>query len=92
MYHAMSDDFFPFVVETFVYSKTSPSLMLITSLVCYSLSSDLQRAIGHAMCIDSPTIEDCREALSRDPIIRSLVGVDDNGQCDVSSVPLYRWR
>ena len=58
----------------------------------YSLSSDLQRTIGHAMCIDSPTLDDCREALSRDPIIRSLIGVDDDGQCDVSSVPLFRWR
>lgn len=56
------------------------------------LSSDLQRTIGHAMCIDSPTIEHCREALSRDPIIRSLLGEDSNGQCDASSVPLYRWR
>jgi len=56
------------------------------------LSSDLQRTIGHAMSIDSPTIEDCREALSRDPIIRSLLGVDPDGQCDVSPVPLYRWR
>lgn len=56
------------------------------------LSSDLQRTIGHAMCIDSPTIEDCQEALSRDPIIQSLVGVDSDGHCDVSSIPLYRWR
>lgn len=44
------------------------------------------------MCIDSPTIHDCREALSRDPIIRSLLGADDDGECDVSSIPLYRWR
>ena len=57
------------------------------------LSSDLQRTIGHVVCIDSPTIDDCREALSRDPIIRSLLGTDDkNGECDVSSIPLYRWR
>jgi len=56
------------------------------------LSSDLQRTIGHAMCIDSPTIHHCREALSRDPIIRSLLGVDSDGECDVSSIPLYRWR
>jgi uncharacterized protein YciI len=57
------------------------------------LSSDLQRAVGHAMCIDSPTIEDCREAISRDPIVRSLLGVDpETGKCDVSPVPLYRWR
>jgi len=56
------------------------------------LSSDLQRTIGHAMCIDSPTMEHCREALSRDPIIRSLLGVDLDGQCDVSPVALYRWR
>ena len=44
------------------------------------------------MCIDSPTIDDCREALSRDPIIRFLLGVDSEGKCDVSSIPLYRWR
>jgi uncharacterized protein YciI len=57
------------------------------------LSSDLQRTIGHALCIDSPTIEDCHEALSNDPIIQSLLGVDpDTGKCDTSSVPLYRWR
>eukprot|EP00579_Thalassiosira_antarctica_P013713 CAMPEP_0201944222 /NCGR_PEP_ID=MMETSP0903-20130614/52696_1 /ASSEMBLY_ACC=CAM_ASM_000552 /TAXON_ID=420261 /ORGANISM="Thalassiosira antarctica, Strain CCMP982" /LENGTH=379 /DNA_ID=CAMNT_0048487151 /DNA_START=73 /DNA_END=1209 /DNA_ORIENTATION=- len=56
------------------------------------LSSDLQRTVGHAMCIDSPTIHNCREALSRDPIIRSLLGVDSDGECDVSSIPLYRWR
>ena len=57
------------------------------------LSSDLQRTVGHAMCIDSPTIEDCREALSRDPVVRSLLGVDPaTGVCDASSVPLYRWR
>ena len=37
--------------------------------------------------------EDCCEALSRDPILRSLLGVDpDKGMCDVSPVPLYRWR
>lgn len=57
------------------------------------LSSDLQRTIGHAMCIDSASIEDCQEALSNDPIIQSLLGVDpDTGKCDTSSVPLYRWR
>jgi len=57
------------------------------------LSSDLQRTIGHVMCVDSSTIDDCREALSRDPIIRSLLGTDNkNGECDVSSIPLYRWR
>ena len=65
---------------------------IILQYKTYSLSSDLQRTIGHAMCIDAPTIENCREALSRDPIIQSLIGVDSDGQCDVSSVPLYRWR
>jgi uncharacterized protein YciI len=45
------------------------------------------------MCIDSPTLADCQEALSRDPIIQQLVGVDPKtGICDVSSIPLYRWR
>eukprot|EP00569_Conticribra_weissflogii_P002306 CAMPEP_0171335080 /NCGR_PEP_ID=MMETSP0878-20121228/5096_1 /TAXON_ID=67004 /ORGANISM="Thalassiosira weissflogii, Strain CCMP1336" /LENGTH=361 /DNA_ID=CAMNT_0011836291 /DNA_START=254 /DNA_END=1336 /DNA_ORIENTATION=- len=63
------------------------------------LSSDLQRAIGHVMCIDSPSLADCREALSRDPIIRSLLSDDNDPNSnfnddpiDVSSIPLYRWR
>ncbi|KAL7469683.1 hypothetical protein ACHAXS_009937 [Conticribra weissflogii] len=63
------------------------------------LSSDLQRAIGHVMCIDSPTLAHCREALSRDPIIQSLLSDDNNpnsdfnaNSIDVSSIPLYRWR
>ena len=56
------------------------------------LSSDSLRAIGHVMCIDSPTVDLCREAMSRDPIIRSLLGTDSAGDCDVSSIPLYRWR
>ena len=57
-----------------------------------SLSSDLQRTIGHAMCIDSPTLDHCREALSRDPLVRMVLGADAEGRCDASSVPLYRWR
>jgi uncharacterized protein YciI len=44
------------------------------------------------MCIDAPTLAHCREALSRDPIVRALQGVDADGRCDVSPVPLYRWR
>ena len=70
----------------------SQNITLICKQSIHRLSSDLQRTIGHAMCIDSPTIDDCREALSRDPIIRFLLGVDSDGKCDVSSIPLYRWR
>mmetsp|Transcript_15769 Transcript_15769/g.19227 ORF Transcript_15769/g.19227 Transcript_15769/m.19227 type:complete len:370 (+) Transcript_15769:201-1310(+) len=50
------------------------------------LSSDLKRVIGHAMCIESSTVEYAKDALSNDPIVQHLTGGD------VSNIPLYRWR
>lgn len=44
------------------------------------------RAIGHAMCIESTTIEHAKEALSNDPIVQHLTGGDS------SQIPFYRWR
>lgn len=50
------------------------------------LSSDLKRTVGHAICIESTTIEYAQELLSRDPIVQKLTGGD------ISNIPLYRWR
>lgn len=38
------------------------------------------------MCIESKTLENAQELLSRDPIVQQLTGGD------VSQIPLYRWR
>eukprot|EP00591_Stephanopyxis_turris_P007363 CAMPEP_0195507384 /NCGR_PEP_ID=MMETSP0794_2-20130614/845_1 /TAXON_ID=515487 /ORGANISM="Stephanopyxis turris, Strain CCMP 815" /LENGTH=318 /DNA_ID=CAMNT_0040634045 /DNA_START=322 /DNA_END=1278 /DNA_ORIENTATION=+ len=50
------------------------------------LSTDKQLQIGHAICIDSNTVAQAQELLSREPIIQSLTGGD------IGSIPFYRWR
>lgn len=50
------------------------------------MSSDLKRTVGHAICIESTTIEYAQDLLSRDPIVQKLTGGD------ISNIPLYRWR
>lgn len=90
---ALTEDHVMWARKQNLYSDTFNTESMADVLWSHQLlSSDLKRTIGHAMCIDSPTIEDCREALSRDPIIQSLLGVDSEGQTDVSSIPLFRWR
>ena len=44
------------------------------------------RILGHAMCIESTSLENAKELLSRDPIVQHLTGGD------ISDVPIYRWR
>ena len=90
---ALTEDHVMWARKQNLYNETFNTESMADVLWSHQLlSSDLQRTIGHAMCIDSPTIDDCREALSRDPIIRSLLGAEDDEECDVSSIPLYRWR
>eukprot|EP01083_Nonionella_stella_P291173 990825_1 len=50
------------------------------------LSSDMQRSVGHIMCIESTTLEHAKDLLSRDPIVQGLTGGD------ISNIPLFRWR
>jgi uncharacterized protein YciI len=80
--------------------------MVVVVSFTRSLSSDLQRVIGHAMCLESTALQYVQEALRRDPIIRMLLlgqtanlDNDDNGNeddetspLDISAIPLYRWR
>lgn len=51
-----------------------------------SLSSDLRRVIGHAMCLESSTLGYVKDFLSNDPVIQMLTGGD------LTNIPLYRWR
>ena len=51
-----------------------------------SISSDMQRSVGHIMCIESTTLEHAKDLLSRDPIVQGLTGGD------ISNIPLFRWR
>lgn len=44
------------------------------------------RVLGHAMCIESTSLEHVKELLSRDPIVQLLTGDD------ISAIPIYRWR
>jgi len=52
----------------------------------HSLSSDLKRVIGHAMCLESTALSHVQEVLAKDPIVQMLT----NG--DLTNIPLYRWR
>ena len=59
------------------------------SLFCFSLrslSSDLLRLIGHAVCLESTALHYVQDFLAQEPLSRMLSGGD------VSKIPLYRWR
>ena len=51
-----------------------------------SLSSDLLRLIGHAVCLESTALNHVQNFLAQEPLSRMLSGGD------VSKIPLYRWR
>lgn len=53
----------------------------------HSLASDLQRVIGHAMCMESRELKHVQDFLRKEPIIQMLTG---DGNLD--NIPLYRWR
>jgi len=50
-------------------------LLLITVIACFlSLSSDLRRVIGHAMCLESTQLDHVKSVLAQDPIVQMLTG------------------
>lgn len=59
---------------------------LLWWFLCCSLSSDLRRLIGHAVCLESSALEHVHEFLAEEPLSRMLTGGD------ISKIPLYRWR
>jgi uncharacterized protein YciI len=50
------------------------------------LSSDLRRAVGHALVMESTDISHVKQLLKEEPILKSLTGGN------IDNVPLYRWR
>jgi hypothetical protein len=61
-------------------------LVLFSLISTHSLASDLQRVIGHAMCLESRELKHVQDFLRNEPIIQMLT----NGNLD--HIPLYRWR
>ena len=55
-------------------------------LCLYSLSSDVRRVIGQAMCLESTDIKYVREFMSKEPLMQYISGGD------ASKISLYRWR
>ena len=52
----------------------------------YSLSSDLQRVIGQAICMESTELYHVKEFMAEEPLMKYMSGGD------TSKIPLYRWR
>lgn len=50
------------------------------------LSSDLQRVIGQAMCLESSQLGHVLKFLSAEPLVQFFTGGD------ISNIPIYRWR
>lgn len=50
------------------------------------LSSDLQRVIGQAMCLESSQLGHVLDFLGQEPLVQFFTGGD------LSSIPIYRWR
>ena len=77
-------------VPFFNYAPADAILVSLCFLLCpHSLSSDLQRVIGHAMCLESTALHHVQDVLRRDPIIRMLLG---DSTTDLSEILLFRWR
>ena len=52
----------------------------------FSLASDLQRVVGHALFMESTDIKHVKECLREEPILKSLT------DGEIENVALYRWR
>lgn len=50
------------------------------------LSSDLQRVIGQAMCLESAQLGHVQQFLEKEPLVNFFTGGD------ISEIPIYRWR
>lgn len=69
----------------FCSGGSSPYLSNFSPLL-NSLSSDVRRLIGHAVCLESTELKHVQEFLATEPLSRMLTGAD------ASKIPLYRWR
>jgi len=84
---ALSDEHVFFCRKANLYNETfNAESMTDVPWSHQLLSTDLQRTVGHVMCMDSTTCDHAREHLSSDPIVKMLTGGD------ISKIPFYRWR
>lgn len=57
-----------------------------SSRSCLRLAVDLQRVIGHAICMESSAVGHVQDFLAKEPIIQMFT------KGDLTKIPLYRWR
>lgn len=84
---SLTEDHVMFCRKANLYNETFNQDSMADVLWSHQLlSSDLKRTVGHALCIESASIEHAQDLLSRDPIIQTITGGD------ISNIPFYRWR
>ncbi|KAL7579394.1 hypothetical protein ACA910_014063 [Epithemia clementina (nom. ined.)] len=83
----LTEDHVMFCRKANLYNETFNTESMVDVLWSLPiLSSDLQRVIGNAMCMESTKLEYIHEFMQREPIIQRLAGGD------ISKIPLFRWR
>lgn len=83
----LSEDHVMFCRKANLYNETFNTESMADILWSHQLlSSDVKRAVGHVLCIESTSVQYAKDTLSRDPIVQKLTGGD------ISQIPLYRWR
>jgi len=84
---ALTEEHVMFCRKTNLYNETFNTDSMADILWSHQiLASDMQRTVGHVMCIEATTVSHARDTLSRDPLVLHLT------DGDVSSIPFYRWR
>mmetsp|Transcript_12816 Transcript_12816/g.24048 ORF Transcript_12816/g.24048 Transcript_12816/m.24048 type:complete len:379 (-) Transcript_12816:82-1218(-) len=84
---SLTEDHVMYCRKANLYNETFNTESMADILWSYQLlSSDLRRTVGHAMCIESKTLEHAQKALANDPIVQMLT------KGDISKIPFYRWR
>lgn len=62
----------------------------LPSIGPYSLSVDLKRLVGHAICLESTAVSHVYNFLANEPLHQMLMG--DDAKDDSKRLQLYRWR
>jgi len=84
---ALTEDHVMFCRKANLYNETFNTESMVDVLWSLPiLSSDLQRVIGHAMCMESQELHHVQSFLKEEPIINMLTGGD------LTEIPIYRWR
>lgn len=84
---ALTEEHVMFCRKTSLHNDTFNTESMVDVLFSRQLlSSDLQRTVGHAYCMESTALEHIHEHMKQEPILKMLTGGD------ISNIPLYRWR